>query len=114
MRVWLPWCWITNCQVVGWSFTRGDCSVQSCAFERGVLQAPGLLKGGSVSWEQGQKFSRSVVPCVIVVGKASRVSMMSDGLRYGQKQMAEKVSQQVDTLEELGSNRSSWLEMSCI
>lgn len=40
--------------------------------------------------------------------------MMSDGLRYGQKQMAEKVSQQVDTLEELGSNRSSWLEMSCI
>lgn len=51
---------------------------------------------------------------IIAVVKASRVSIISDGLQYGKKQVAEKVSRQVDTLGELGSNRSCWLEMSLI
>jgi len=54
------------------------------------------------------------VTCVTVVVKASQVSVISDGVQYGKTQVAEKVSQQVDTLGELGSNRSSWLEMSFI
>lgn len=109
MRVWPPWCWIPACQAVGWSLGQGDCGVQSCTFERGVLQGPGLLKGESASWRQGQKFSRSLATCVIVV-----VSIISDGLQYGKNQAAEKVSRQVDTLGELGSNRNSWLERNLI
>lgn len=49
------------------------------------------------------------MPCVIVV-----VSIISDGVQYGKNQAAEKVSRQVDTLGELGSNRNSWLERNLI
>lgn len=41
--------------------------------------------------------------CVMVVGKASRVSVISDGLRYGKKQVAAEVSQQVDSLAQTGA-----------
>lgn len=58
-------------------------------------------------------FSRSVT-CIIMVVKASQISVISDGLWCGKTQVVEKVSQQVDTLGELGAHTSSWLEMSFI
>lgn len=81
-------------------------------FNHGVLQAPCLLEGESVLREKGQKFSRRDVTCVTVAVEVSRVSLISDGLHCGKTQVAEKVSQQVDTLGELGSDSSCWLEMS--
>lgn len=51
---------------------------------------------------------------LLQLGNASRAGVVSDGLRCGQKQVAEKVSQQVDTSGELGSNRSCWLETSFV
>lgn len=52
--------------------------------------------------------------CVTVAVEASRVNFISGGLHRGKTQVAEELSQQVDTLGELGSGSSCWLEMSFI